>query len=277
MNGLRDSVRRLRILSWGLVLGEFPAQNMSSTFSMKFEDINPENYAFNCYMTWIKPKLPKSHAEDIAKFVDSNKGYNFFFFDDLAQAEWMNSHFAGEEILRIYHAMKFPAAKSGVFRYCLVYKLGGTYFSINRLTQLPLRALLGDLRDFKVSFSHVPFIRENEFPNYPAIYKNLSIIEYTVAAPPKHPVLENAINLIISKAPSYWNKRFEKVNRAIWEIAGPFLLTEALDQYLNKTGLLPKIYGFDFDDSLMIPRRVNFRYGQSPSYMSFSDQIVLGD
>ena len=274
---LRNKLRQARLLTKGILLGELPLKRIDKFFKPLPQSAPHKDFKKHCYITWKSNRLPRSHAEDLAKFIAINSEYDFHFFDDKAQQAWMEENFPRSRILEIYNGMKFPAAKSGIFRYSIVWKLGGTYFSINRFTHLPISQLIGNLDDFKLSFSKVPYPRESEFLGYPQEYKGLSIIEYTVSAPPGNQVLFNALRMIEDKAPLYWNKRFEKVSRAIWGIAGPYLLTDAVDKYLTDTGVNLEIQGFDFNDSLWVPRGLEFRYFQSPSYMSFENEIVLGD
>lgn len=274
---LRNKFRQIRLLAKGIFLGEFPLRRIDKLFK-PLPNINAYgDYRKHCYITWKSNRLARSHAKDLAKFIALNSDFDFHFFDDKAQQSWMEENFPNTRILEIYKCMKFPAAKSGIFRYSIVWKLGGTYFSINRFTYLPIREIIGNLEDFRLSFSKVPYARETEYLGYPEHYKGLSIIEYTVSAPPGNQVLHNALKMIEDKAPSYWNRKFEKVSRAIWSIAGPYLLTDAVDKYLRDTGIELEIQGFDFNDSLWVPRGLEFRYFQSPSYMSFENAIVLGD
>lgn len=274
---LRNMLRKLRLLIIGLIMREVPLRRIDNYFLPLPENSCHEDYRAHCYITWKSRWLPKSHAKDLETFITNNDKYYFHFFDDNAQHSWMEKNFPNTRILEIYHAMKFPAAKSDIFRYAIVWKLGGTFFSINRLTYLPIAELIGKLDDFRLSFSHVSYERKTEFFAYPREYKGLSVIQYTVSAPPGNLVLSNALKLIEEKAPSYWNKKFEKVNRAIWELCGPYLLTDAVDKYLRDTGNELEVLGFDFKDSLWVPSGLEFRYLQSPSYMSFKNAIVLGD
>lgn len=274
---MRHKFRQIRLLIKGLFLGEFPLRRIDKLFKPLPENSYHENYRIHCYITWKSKYLPRSHAKDLERFINLNNDFHFHFFDDKAQQSWMESNFPNSKILEIYKAMQFPAAKSGIFRYSIVWKLGGTYFSINRFTHLPISEIIGNLEDFKLSFSKVPYERETEYRAYPDEYRGFSIIEYTVSAQPGNQVLFNALRMIEDRAPLYWNRKFEKVGKAIWNIAGPYLLTDAVDKYLNDTGTELEIQGFDFNDSLWVPRGLQFRYFQSPSYMSFKNAIILGD
>jgi len=184
---LRHKVRQARLLTKGLFLGELPFQRIDMLFKPLPQNTPHADFRMHCYITWKSRWLPRSHAKDLAKFIGNNSQYEFHFFDDRSQQAWMEENFPGSRILEIYKGMKFPAAKSGIFRYSIVWKLGGTYFSINRFTHLPISQLIGNLDDFKLSFSKVPYSRESEFFGYPDQYKGLSIIEYTVSAPPGKP------------------------------------------------------------------------------------------
>ena len=270
----KSVLRKLRLLLRGLAAAELPPVRIDDFFKPK-ERLSETNYKKNCYMTWKSPYLPRSHARDLKVFISKNPQYNFYFFSDSEQSEWMEENFSGTKLLEIYKNLRFPASKSDVFRYSIVYKLGGTFFSINRFTSQPLLDFVGELEDFQLSFSKVPYIRESAFPEYPNEFKDFSVIQYTISAPPKSKVLKNALELLEIKAESYKGVKFEKVNRAIWNLTGPYLLTDAVDMYLNMGGNRLRVQGFDFLNTLWIPEGLEFRYFQSPSYMSFKNQEVL--
>ena len=129
---LRNKLRKLRLLTKGLLLGELPLKRIDKLFKPLPHSAPHKDFKKHCYITWKSNRLPRSHAKDLAKFIANNSEYDFHFFDDGAQQAWMNENFPRSRILEIYNGMKFPAAKSGIFRYSIVWKLGGTYFSINR-------------------------------------------------------------------------------------------------------------------------------------------------
>jgi len=272
---IRNMMRRLRLIFLGLVLREIPFTDVRGFFKGDLNKISSD-YKKNCYMTWKSSRLPRSHARDLRKFIESNSEFSFYFFDDADQEKWMESNFPNTRILQIYRDLNFPAAKSDVFRYAIVWKLGGTFFSINRLTHMPLSELIGSLKSFQLSFSKVPYERDTEFPSYPVQYKGLAVIQYTVSAEPKNDVLNHALQMIQERSDSYQNINFEKVNRAIWNLTGPYLLTDAVDRYLNRGSVELEIKGFEFLDSLWIPKGLKYRYLQSPSYMSYRNKKVLG-
>ena len=276
-NELRDVIRRARLLASGILIGEIPGRNIRSLFYSIPDNVESTFSTTSCYMTWKSDWLPRSHANDLAKFISDNSKFNFFFFDDDEQESWMQRHYSGTELFFFYSHLKFPAAKSDIFRYCIVSEYGGTFLSINRLTHLSLETLTKNLTDFRISFSGVPYIRKNDFFKDEEKYSGRAAIQYTICSPKKHPVLENAKQKFVERAPLYWNKRVGKVNRGIWELTGPYLLTDAIDEYLNSQNFSPEIYGYDFNDSLWIPSRSHYRYLVSPSYMSFSNRILLGD
>ena len=155
----RNKFRKIRLFAKALLLGEFPFIRIDNLFKPMPQESDFGDYRKHCYITWKNNQLARSHAKDLAKFISINSDFDFHFFDDKAQQLWMEENFPNTRILEIYNCMKFPAAKSGIFRYSIVRKLGGTYFSINRFTYLPIQELIGNLDDFRLSFSKVPYAK----------------------------------------------------------------------------------------------------------------------
>jgi mannosyltransferase OCH1-like enzyme len=265
------------VLLKAIIIFEIPGRDIKPFFKNLSSLDSIQETQYNCFTTWKSNWLPKSHANDLKSFIQRNQEFNFYFFDDKEQEIWMNSNYFGTEIYRLYSHLKFPAARSDIFRYCVVKKYGGIFFSINRLTFLPLVEIAREFSDFRISFSKVPFVRSTDYFINEIDYSGLAVIQYTISAPRNHPIFDIVLQKFVERAPNYWNKRFEKVNRAIWELTGPYLLTEAIDTYLRSTINKPEILGFDFYDSLWIPKRSELRYFTSPSYTSFKNQIVIGE
>lgn len=274
---LRGLLRKLRLFIVGVSLGEIPGARIRNLFSVYPYDLKSIEAEKMVFTTWRNDKLTKSHARDLNSFIIENKSHTFFLFDDEQQFAWMKKHYGDSELFFYYANLKFPAAKADIFRYCIISEFGGTFFSINRFTRLSLDFLTKNLSDFRISFSHVPYIRQNDAFRGRGDYSGRAAIQYTICAPAKHPVLQIAKQKFIEKVPHYWNVPFQKVNRAIWELTGPYLLTDAIDDYLNSQENNPEIFGFDFNDSLWIPKSSNLRYFYSPSYTSFRNKIIIGD
>ena len=247
---------------------EIPFVNISSYF----EPLDQKKIALSpmehCYMTWKNPKLPRSHAHDLEKFILSNPKFKFHFFDDKAQETWMEINYAGTKILEIYKMATVPVIRADIFRYALIYRNGGIYFSINRLCKIPIENILSD-DDFSISFSKVNYIRNTNQELIPNKFKNKSLVQYTVAGQPNNSMLDIAMNLISQRVDEFADIIYEKLNKAIWNFSGPNLLTDAYDILLNKTKKPSKaILGFDFNDSLWQPKNSHLRYLQSESYTS---------
>ena len=89
------------------------------------------------YQTWETRFLGKTHAQSLKKFRNLNPNLSFYLFDKEKRDAYMKSSWQGEMISEIYFNSIFGPMKSDIFRYCLLYDLGGYYFDICLLYTSP--------------------------------------------------------------------------------------------------------------------------------------------
>jgi mannosyltransferase OCH1-like enzyme len=184
----------------------------------------------------------------------------------------------GTEIYDIYKRVIYGASRSDIFRTCLLEKFGGVFFSINRLIQLPLKDLVGDGSNFVVSFDPGIYKRTNVSKIIPLEFRDNAVIQWGMISPPHHEILQIAISRIVKNAKYYSGREFSPPKEAIWNFDGPYMLTRALDEYLSSSKT-PKITieGFNYNNSMYIPRGAIFRYAVEPSYLGDLKGKILKD
>ena len=230
----------------------------------------------NCYFSWKTNFVANSHYSSLKKFVLSNPDFNFYFFSDFDQDEWMKTNFKGEQILDIYSRCVFGASKSDIFRICLLEKVGGIFFSINRVIELPLKYFVSDDSNYVVSFDTSKFERVGASGKIPLEFREKPVIQWGMMAPPNHGILRIAREMIISSAPYYSERRFSSPKVAIWNFDGPYMLTRAVDKYLESTGRnFVTFAGTNYFDSVSVPKGSEFRYAVEPSYLGAKNSIIL--
>ena len=84
----------------------------------------------NVYQTWETRSLGKTHAKSIQEFRENNPTFSFYLYEKEKRDSYMESSWGGEDISKIYFKSIFGPMKADIFRYCVLYDLGGYYFDI---------------------------------------------------------------------------------------------------------------------------------------------------
>lgn len=82
------------------------------------------------YQSWItKDGMPEKMAKNVQSWKDLNPDYEHVFFNDTEQRNWMESHC--QEYWPAWRDMVLPAGRADLFRYCILYTLGGVWSDID--------------------------------------------------------------------------------------------------------------------------------------------------
>ena len=69
----------------------------------------------------------------------NRKSYEFIFFDDKDQRDWMKENCTG--YWPAWNAIQLPAARADLFRYCILYVNGGLWSDVDIVPLHPLKDL----------------------------------------------------------------------------------------------------------------------------------------
>ena len=229
-----------------------------------------------CFFSWKTDLLTRSHYSQLKYFVEQNSNFDFYFFTDEQELDWMIQNFKGSKILDIYKRAVFGASKSDIFRTCILFKHGGIFFSVNKLVKIPLLNLIGNERNFIISFDPGPYIRSSASERIPLEFRSNSVIQWCLVSPPDHKILKIAIDSIVESSEFYSDKFFSQPKEAIWNFDGPYMLARSIDKYLadleNKDFTFA---GVDYHNSAYVPTGSEYRYAQAPSYLGAKNSRIL--
>jgi mannosyltransferase OCH1-like enzyme len=242
------------------------------------------------YQTWMRPALPLVLARRVVEFRKMNPEYSFSFFDDGQMAEYMESKYAGQPILKVFKEIYMPAEKADIWRYCILFKEGGIYCDIKSAIKIPIRQVLRE------DFSELISFEGNEWKNFmsPGFYSDPNVF---FPAPPESirsnldypdrvicnwflcfekgsPILEEAINQIVRHATFYRGRRFEKVSIAGNHFTGPLAFTQAVWHWMDRTGKRPGQGGVDLRGQ-GIWKLPGMDYSASPHHTTLRDLTLL--
>jgi hypothetical protein len=244
------------------------------------------------YQTWKKPALPLRHAREVARFRKMNRDYSFCFFDDVQMAEYMNQHFCGQPILRVFQDLMIPASKADIWRYCILFREGGIYCDIDSALTVPFRELLESNPSELISFEGNKWHGRLDRRTYsdPAIflpgppksiesrleYSEHVVLNWLLCFEKGSPILAEVMDLIVRHADFFRGKTFGSPLVPIIHFTGPLAFTQAVWMYMQRTGKRPAQRGIDFNGKgiFKLPGE-RFRYGVSPHYSTMADVAIL--
>jgi mannosyltransferase OCH1-like enzyme len=83
----------------------------------------------NIFQTWHTKNLPPKMLNSVQLIRRLNPRFNYFLFDDNDSREFIKNNFEND-VLNAYDSLIPGAYKADLWRYCILYKLGGIYIDI---------------------------------------------------------------------------------------------------------------------------------------------------
>ena len=83
----------------------------------------------NIYQTWHSKQIPPLMMLSILSIKKNNPRFNYYLFDDNDCANFIRNNFP-EKVLNAYNSLIPGAYKADLWRYCILYKMGGIYMDI---------------------------------------------------------------------------------------------------------------------------------------------------
>ena len=141
------------------------------------------------FQTYKDPleSMPKYIQDTAQTWIDKNPDYLYMYFDD-AQAEKFILKQYGKEYSEIFKNLPVGVMRGDMFRYLILYKIGGIYTDLDTECISPINDWLLEDKDFIIC----PETDDH-------------LCQWTIAASPGHPALKGVIDLMMSrlKNPNY--------------------------------------------------------------------------
>jgi mannosyltransferase OCH1-like enzyme len=152
--------------------------------SIKMKVPYPMKTVYNCvvppnlFQTWHTKNLPPLMASAVNKLRQNNPRFNYQLYDDNDCREFIKNNFDGN-ILNAFDGLIPGAYKADLWRYCVLYKLGGIYLDIKYTPS-----------------NHFKLINLLEKEHFCLDIDNNGIYNAIIVAKPGNPILLQAINQI---------------------------------------------------------------------------------
>lgn len=157
---------------------------------------------------------------------------------------------------------EIPAAKADIWRYCILFREGGIYCDIDSALSVPLQDLLKNDPSEMISYEANTWEDQLDIGRYgdPSVFRAAVpesvkgrldhpqnvILNWLLCFEPKHPILEEALAMIVRHFDFYRKKTFENMWKAVIHCTGPLVLTQATWTWMEKTGKTPSQCGIDY-------------------------------
>lgn len=166
----------------------------------------------NLFQTWHSEILPPKMFECVNALKQANPEFNHLFFNDANCRTFIEKHF-DEHVLHAYDILKPGAYKADLWRYCVLYILGGIYVDIKYKCIPPFKLIELTTQEH--------FIRDREYGDNPGVYQGILVCY------PKNQILHKCIHSIVT----YVNQMEYGANVLF---VGPLLVAS----YFNRSDML---------------------------------------
>ena len=184
------------------------------------------------HQTFHSKRLPPIIEENVARIKALNPGWKYVLHDDGDVSDFICTYY-GPKILSYYTRINagYGAARADLFRYLLLYKLGGVYLDVKSSPERPLDEILrSDDRYLLSGWKN----KDNEPFKGWGIYPELNRIEggefqqWHIVAAPGHPFLKTVLENVLCNIDSY-NPFLHGTGRlGVLRVTGPIAYTLAI-------------------------------------------------
>ena len=225
-----------------------------------------------------KDGLDKSVQHSIAALKKRNPDWVYTLYDDADIVEFIKHHYE-PDVLKLYNKINplYGAARADLFRYLVVYKLGGAYFDIKSNSNDPLEKVI-DGSEYVLAhwFRRPPGL----FGGDEYMYPRGEYQQWHVIGAPEHPFLKAAIDKVLGNIDNYSVKNFGVGKRGTVITTGPVPYTQAIHPLVSKHP--HKLYLRDIDAGLVYTtmwggQHMRLFGGNNPHYSRLRAPVVLGN
>jgi hypothetical protein len=181
------------------------------------------------HQTYGTQHLPEALQRNVADLKARNPGWDYRFYDDAAVDAFLATHF-DPAIHALYQRIdpRYGAARADLFRYLVIYKLGGVYLDIKSRFLRPIDDVLRGDEAFVLSqWSNGPGQKYEGFGLKPEVahIAGGEFQQWHVIAAPGHPFLHAVLLAIFDGIERYvpWRHGTGKVG--VIRLTGPIVYT----------------------------------------------------
>ncbi len=189
------------------------------------------------HQSYHTKRVPDSLKDNIAKLKSVNPEWEYRFYDDEDQKKFIAAHYA-PAILEAYKSINplYGAARADLFRYLLIYKMGGVWLDIKSSIESNLSEQLKN--DDLFLLSQWQNKMGEPFQGY-GLFPELEVIpggefqQWHIISAPKNPFLKAVIQNVITNINSYTPEKFGVGREGVLRTTGSIAYTKAIAPLLQ--------------------------------------------
>lgn len=213
------------------------------------------------YQSWQSHIVPKYMKENILTTVENNPQFDYYLFSDADCRAFIQANY-DEDVLSAFDSLRPGAYKSDLWRYCILYKLGGVYFDIKIVPLVPLTHLLKDnstvfVKDF--TLNHI----KNENSSKTMSNMRDCVWNGLMISPPNNAVFKHCIDEIVESC----KERLYRGNPL--DITGPCLLGRMMKKHNGADYfkyILLNLYRENNETNMIYYQNIPFFKAEYPQY-----------
>lgn len=188
------------------------------------------------HQTFYERTLSDSLQANVDRLRELNPGWEYRFYDDDDIAAFIQENYP-PLIWDYYERIdrRYGAARADLFRYLVMYKVGGVYLDIKSSATQPFDAVLKADDRFILSKWH---LESGEFEHFELNY-DLRYIEggeyqqWHIICAPGHPFLKAVIEAVLANIDGYDPHLHQTGKRGVLRLTGPITYTLAILRIIN--------------------------------------------
>jgi mannosyltransferase OCH1-like enzyme len=180
----------------------------------------------NIYQTWHNNKVDPKMKQCIDKLKATNPEFNHYFYNQEQCFSFIKENFP-QEVADAYDSLIPYAYKSDLWRYCVLYKLGGVYLDVKFYTTQSLFGIINKYPEIFVKYVPKKILKESY------IDKQIQIYNGFMVSPPNNSIFKSMIDAIVK------NTKEKNYTEGPLDITGPMLLANIVmkikpPEYINE-------------------------------------------
>jgi inositol phosphorylceramide mannosyltransferase catalytic subunit len=183
-----------------------------------------------------KSRIPAELSKNIATLKAMNPGWRYVLYDDNDIQEFI-FHDYGQEIHTIFNSINplYGSARADLFRYLLIYKVGGVYLDIKSACTKPLDSIIEENDSLLLSYWHNS--PGDEFEGYglfPDDGVDNEFQTWHVICEPNHPVMQSVIDSVLWNLRHYSIRKYGVGRFGVLRTTGPIAYTRVINAFLDQ-------------------------------------------
>jgi mannosyltransferase OCH1-like enzyme len=175
------------------------------------------------YQSWQSHIVPKKMKETILNTLNTNPDFDYYLYSDEDSRKFISKYY-DSDVVNAFDSLRPGAYKSDLWRYCILYKLGGVYFDIKMVPIVSLYKLISEHTHVFVKDITVPGNLNKEIQNS-SMYSRDCVWNGLMISPPNNKIFKYCIDEIVESC----KMRLYRNNDL--DITGPCLLGRIIKKY----------------------------------------------